>query len=122
MFQDYEGFPKSLYSESLSTTDLERIYEWVHLSEEDQDLVTEYLDATGYDVADVELATVHDKLLCVLDDPWISDTETAMGRYVLNDGLMDVPEHLRGYIDEQALGRDWLMDRVVSTSGHVFEV
>jgi antirestriction protein len=119
MFQDFEGFPTSLYGESLSTADLERIYEWVNLGDETQDLVAEYLDATGYDLQSVEMADVREKLFCVLDDPWTPDKETAMGRYVLADGLLDVPDHLRGYIDEQALGRDWLMNFSVSTNGYV---
>lgn len=120
MFQDYEGFPKSLYGESLSISDLEGIYEWVALSDEDQDLVAEYLDATGCDAADVAIQDVRDSLFCVLDPGW-SGVNAAMGNYLLDEGLIDVPEHLQGYIDVEALGRDWLMDLSVSPSGYVFE-
>jgi antirestriction protein len=121
MFQDYEGFPRDLYSESLSLVDLERIYEWVRLSGEDRDMVAAYLDATGAGIAEVDVEDVRASLFCVLDDPWMPDQETAVGRYLIDESLVEVPDHLQGYIDEARLGRDWLMDMHVSSNGYVFE-
>lgn len=122
MFQDFEGFPRDLYSESLSLDDLRKLYDWVHLDDNDREMLAEYLDATGYRLDDVDPADVSDKLYCVLDDPDMPDYDTAMGWYAMDNGLVDVPDHLRTYIDVAALGRDWLMDLSVSSNGYVFEV
>ena len=120
MFQDSEGLPRELYGESLSKTDLERIYEWVNLEQPDRDAVAEYLEATGSDLRGVNIQDVPDKLYCVLDQDW-SGPAAAMGNHLLDDGVIEVPEHLQGYIDVAALGRDWLMDFYVSSNGYVFE-
>lgn len=122
MFQDFEGFPEELYSESLSLDDLGRLYDWLNLSDDDQQLITEYLDATGYQLHEVNPGDVSDKLFCVLDSSGYLSDEDAMGWHVIDEGLVEVPEHLRGYIDAEALGRDWLMDFSVSSNGYVFEV
>lgn len=122
MFQDFEGMPPELYNESLSLADLRRIYDWVHLDDDDRALLGEYLDATGYSaLSDVDIPNVRDKLFCILVDSDYSDHNTAMGWYVVDNGLVDVPEALRTYIDMEALGRDWLMDLYVSSNGYVFE-
>jgi antirestriction protein len=122
MFQDFEGFPKSLYGESLSSSDLQKIYDWVRLDDDDRKLLDEYLDVTGCLPDDVDIENLRDKLFCVLDDPDMPDYNTAMGWYMLYNGLFEAPEHLRPYIDVAALGRDWLMDLSVSSNGYVFEV
>jgi antirestriction protein len=121
MFQDFEGFPKDLYGESLSLVDLQKIYEWVRLDEDDRQLLAEYLDVTGSPLDDLDIEAVRDKLYCILDDPDMPDHDTAMGWYALDEGLVEAPEHLRSYIDVASLGRDWLMDLSVSSSGYVFE-
>lgn len=38
------------------------------------------------------------------------DTDTKLGSYWIDEGLITVPEELRSYIDEEALGRDIRMD------------
>jgi antirestriction protein len=121
MFQDCEGFPEELYGESLSLDDLSKLYEWVYLADEDREVVGEYLEATGYKLDDVNIADIQDKLYILLDlEPGMSN-DAAMGWYMIDQGLVEVPEHLRGYIDVEALGRDSLMDFSVSGNGYVFE-
>lgn len=121
MFQDCEGIPDELYGESLSADDLRKLFDWLNLPEDDRQLLAEYLDATGYRLDDVNPADVADKLYCVLDDPYMPDYNTAMGWHVLDEGLVEVPESVRSYIDVAALGGDWLMDFSVSSNGYVFE-
>lgn len=121
MFQDCEGIPDELYGESLSLDDLRKLYDWLHLDDDNRQLLAEYLDATGYRLDDVNPADIEDKLYCVLADPYMPDHDTAMGCYVLDEGLIEAPEHLRMYIDVASLGRDWLMDFSVSSNGYVFE-
>ena len=121
MFQDFEGMPREMYGESLSLTDLQRIYDWVQLDDADREVLDEYMDATGYRLDEMDVRDVQEKLYCVLDDPDMPDHNTAMGWYVVDNGLVDVPEQLKNYLDMEALGRDWLMDLSVSSNGYVFE-
>lgn len=120
MFQGCEGIPDELYGESLSEADLQKLYDWVQLDDDDRELLAEYVDATGYRLDDIDAEDVRDKLYCVLSYPDMPDYNTAMGWYVVDEGLLDVPENLRSYIDFEVLGRDWLMDLSVSANGYVF--
>jgi hypothetical protein len=36
MFTDYEGFPRQLYSESVGGKDMERLFEWIELDDDDK--------------------------------------------------------------------------------------
>lgn len=123
MFQDFEGMPRELYGECLSVADLRRIYTWVNLDDDDREVLSEYLDATGYALVDMDVEAVRDKLYCVLDRSPFQTDNAAMGWYVIEDGLLgvDIPDSLQGYIDVEALGRDWLMNFHVSSNGYVFE-
>jgi antirestriction protein len=59
----------------------------------------------------------------VLDRSGWSSTETAMGEYILDNGLLgEIPEAIGSYLDVEAIGRDWLIDLYVSSNGYVFEV
>jgi antirestriction protein len=123
MFQDFEGMPRELYGESLALSDLQKIYEWLHLDDDDRAVLDEYLEATGYRLDEVDMEAVRDELVCVLDYTHGWTDQTAMGWYVLDNGLLgvDIPDSLESYIDVEALGRDWLMDLYVSSNGYVFE-
>jgi antirestriction protein len=118
MFQDFECFPESFYSES--GIDMDKLMEWVHMDEEDKELIAEYADATGYNVESVDIDDIRDRLFCVLDYTHSLDDNNAMGDYVVDSGLIEIPEGLQGYIDYEALGRDWLMSMSVSSNGWVF--
>jgi antirestriction protein len=120
MFQDFEGFPRELYGESASLEDLRKLYDWVRLDDDDRQLLAEYVDATGYGLDGVDMEGVGDKLYCALDLSDFLSVEAAMGWYVIDEGLVQVPQDLQGYIDTEALGRDWLMDFSVSSNGYVF--
>jgi antirestriction protein len=120
MFQDYEGMPDQLFSESLSEAGLQKLYDWLQLGNADRRLLDEYLDATGYSFGEVDVQDVRSKLYCILDYPFIGDHNTAMGWHVIDEGLIVAPDNLRCYINFETLGRDWLSDFSVSTNGYVF--
>lgn len=96
MFQDYEGFPKSFYSESNVP---EALWAWLELDEDDRELLAVYQDNVDSD-ADIERAR----------DAYCGkyDSEADWAEQFLDDtgGLEGVPEHLRNYIDYEAFGRD----------------
>jgi antirestriction protein len=96
MFQDYEGFPKSLYNESSIPDEL---WQWLELDDDDRELLAVYQDNVDGD-ADIDRAreAFAGKFDSEADwaEQWLTDT----------GGLEGVPEHLRNYIDFAAYGRD----------------
>jgi hypothetical protein len=49
MFTDYEGFPKQLYGESMGGKDMERLFEWIALEDEEK-IKAAYLMENSYTV------------------------------------------------------------------------
>lgn len=118
MFQDYEGFPREFYNESYLDP---KLFEYINMDEDDRRIVDEYVDATGYKLSDIELEDIPEKLFCELDYTYSYDNDNAMGDYVIENGLFEVPDHLRSYIDHASVGREYLMDMSVSSNGYVFQ-
>lgn len=96
MFQDFEGFPRAMYSES-SVPDA--LWDWLELDEEDRELLAIYQDHVDSD-ADIERAreAFMGKANSEADwaAQWLEDT----------GGLEGVPKHLEHYIDFEAYARD----------------
>lgn len=51
MFTDYEGFPEQLYGESMGGSDMEQLFEWLQLDDQEQVNVSILLEQ-GYDMSD----------------------------------------------------------------------
>jgi len=102
MFQDFEGFPRSLYSESNVSDEL---IEFANLDDDDRELLAVYNDNVDGD-GDIEAA--REAYCGKYDSPadwaeqWLDDT----------GGLEGVPEHLKNYIDYEAYARDAEMNFV----------
>ena len=96
MFQDYQNFPKAFYGESHID---EGVWEWMMLSEQDQDLLEAYHE--GVD----ESGTIESAR-----DAFIGTGETKEGiaeTYLEETGgLAEIPETLRYYFDYEAWARD----------------
>lgn len=127
MFQDFEGYPEGLYSESMGLVDAARLFAWVKLDEDDRELLEEYADAIGSrDEYTEDVEAVRELFECRLDDIrqqydniFISN-EKALAYHFHDSGLIEIPEHLEGYMDWEAIGRDYLQDMSVSSNGWVF--
>jgi antirestriction protein len=96
MFQDFENFPRSLYSESNVSDEL---IVFANLDDDDRELLAVYhdhVDSSG----DIDKAR---EAYCGK-----YDTEADWAEQFLNDtgGLEGVPEHLKNYIDFESYGRD----------------
>lgn len=50
MFTDFEGFPDSLYSESLSSPELDQIIEFSNLDEEEREKIEAFISCFGGDI------------------------------------------------------------------------
>ena len=96
MFQDFEGFPKSLYSESAVS---DALWDWLELDEDDHELLAVY----QYEVnrsADIEEA--REAFMGKYDSP-----EDWAAEYIADSGMLsEVPDSLRNYIDYAAYARD----------------
>ncbi len=96
MFQDFEGFPKTLYNESSVN---EGLFEWLALDEDDRELLAVYQEQVNQD-GDIEEA--REKFAGKADseaewaESWLEDT----------GGLAEIPEHLRYYFDFEKYARD----------------
>lgn len=60
MFQDYEGFPECFYSESTSSSEIEKLYEFISMDEDDRKLIEMYAEATGYSIDEINLSDAQD--------------------------------------------------------------
>lgn len=96
MFQDYEGFPASYYSESCIKSEL---WDWLELDEEDQSILAAYqnaIDANG-DIDDARDAFhgIHE-----------SAEDFAASIFEETGELDKVPQSLRYHIDWEGVARD----------------
>lgn len=96
MFQDFEGFPKSLYSESYVD---EALWDWLELDDADREILAVYQDNVD---SNASIETARKAYYGKFD----SEAEWAKSFLDETDGLRDVPEHLRNYIDFKAYARD----------------
>lgn len=119
MFQDFEHFPKELYSESGNVA---QIYEYINLEDGEREMVDEYLDATGYNFEDNTIELAQDSYMTTLDSSSEEAQHAELGEYYANElGILDgVTETLSNYFDYEAYGRDIAMDCSISSNGFVF--
>ena len=121
MAQDFEGYPKEFYEESMSFDNIQAIYSYLALEDEDRELLEEYCEATGENInSEQDIEDIRDKLFCILDYTHSNDDENAMADYVIENGLIDVPTDLQYYIDYYKLGQSYLENMSVSSNGYVF--
>lgn len=103
MFQDYEGFPRELYSESYVSDDL---FAWLDLDDDDRELLAvyvEHVDQKG------TIEQARDAFVGKADSP-----EDYAAQYLEDTGqLAEVPENLRNYLDYESFARDLGFDGVV---------
>src|SRR5215831_4885887 len=94
MFQDFEGFPRALYSES-SVSD--QLWDWIALDDDDRELLAVYQEHVD---GDTDIETAREAFAGKFD------SEADWAEQFLEDtgGLEGVPQHLRNYIDFEAYG------------------
>lgn len=96
MFQDFEGFPREFYSESMIKPGL---WEWLELSEDERNIWAAYQDGVNAS------GTAEDAKEAFSG---IADTKQAFAEQLWDDcGMTEqVPEFARSYIDFEAVARD----------------
>jgi antirestriction protein len=97
MFQDFEGFPRSMYSESSVPDEL---WDWLALDEDDRELLQIYQENVRGE-ADIDKARD-----AFMGKGYRDESDWAAEWLEETDGLNGVPEHLKNYIDYEAYARD----------------
>jgi antirestriction protein len=102
MFQDYEGFPESLYSEGHVKPEL---FEWLAMDESDRELLAVYRDHVDSS-ADIEDARE------AYSGTYDSAEEWAEQFLEDTGALQSMPENLRSYFDYERYARDASFDGI----------
>lgn len=121
MFQDFECFPESLYSESMSTKDVEPIIAYAKLDEEQRELVADFCEATGEDYGTYDIEQIENSLMFTADPNSFMDIEEQYGYYCEENGLIDIPEHVQSYFNFKSYGEDMMQD-MSEANGRVFDL
>jgi antirestriction protein len=118
MFQDFEGFPETEYTES--GMDFESLIEYAQLDEDERETVDAYIGATGYYLTDIDISKVEHKVVFIEDNTDLSNLATQYG-YHMAMSTGEIPDHLSNYIDYEAYGQSWL-DNYMVFDGYVFSM
>lgn len=121
MFQDYEGFPEQLYSESMSTEEIEKLFIWEDLTEDEQELVTAYLGATQNEFDENTLQEAENNHTFTTDNSSFMSTEEQYGYHLYESGVIEIPDNIETYFDFESFGRDRLMD-CAEFDGYIFSL
>lgn len=120
MFQDFECFPKELYSESMSTKDVEPILAYAKLDEGQRELVADFCDATGESFGTYDIEQIESSLMFTADpDSWDS-VEEQFG-YDWAGSMITIPEDVQPYFDYKRYGEDMMQD-MSEANGKVFDL
>ena len=114
MFQDFEGFPRNLYCES-GLEMISKLYELISLDEREREIYFEYCDAVGCDYATIEEA--QDKFAFEIES---SHDYEGIAEYYVENGCMEIPEHLLNYFNYEQYGKDCALDLSISSNGFCF--
>jgi len=98
MFQDYEGFPEGMISESHID---EKFWEWIELEDHQKEMIEAFHEAVGDTEADFD--HIEDCFCGAWKDfsDFVYDSFTSCN---------DIPDHLANFIDWEHVEREWEMD------------
>tara|TARA_R110000824_G_scaffold263493_1_gene452228 strand:- start:349 stop:864 length:516 start_codon:yes stop_codon:yes gene_type:complete len=109
MYQDYEGFPASLYNEGYMSDD---IWEWLELDEDEHDKIEAFIECFGGDLKQaIEKCT----------DAFCGEIDTTFEAWCL-DTLFedhDIPDELASYISASYVAADY-KHTYTECNGYVF--
>ncbi len=113
MYQDYECFPSSWYSESgIDEDTFDKIIEFSELDDDDRDAFEEFSDAFGNDC----IESFRDRYM----GKW--DSEKDFAEHIVDEcyNLDKMMGSLASYFDYEAYARDLFIDDYYFTNGYVF--
>lgn len=109
MMQDFQGFPREFYRESMSKEDVQRIIDWLQLDDDEREMVEAYTNIHGCDLEDFEdtLEKARDRCMGKYDSfreftDQMADEQIAC--------ISNAPEFLTRYFDYEQFERDMRYD------------
>lgn len=120
MFQDFENFPKELYSESMGSEAIQVIIDYAKLDEGQRELVEAFMQASGEYFGAYTIEQIEDSLVFQAEDDFTS-IEEQYGYYCVEEEYIDVPKRLRDYFDYKAYGEDMAQD-CSEANGYLFDL
>ena len=129
MFQDYQGFPESMYHESMGDDAIERILEYVQMSDDEKELYDDYVEVFGD--TDKSIDEMHDRCITKgydsLDDFIDEQAEEMLRQYesmceheYTCKGATGIVDTLRKYFDYEAYRRDMRNEYYMGSNGYIF--
>lgn len=111
MFQDFQGFPRNMYSECSVSDELWD--NWVLLNDSQREIIEAYWDHVDSSGTLKQAEEAYQGEF---------DTEENFAEELAEDlgYFTDVPDHLRMYFDFKAFARDLFMSDYIWAGGHVF--
>lgn len=126
MFQDCMGIPDFLYQESLSHDNIEDIYSWLALDEDERERMEAYEEviggANGRSIEE-RAAEAENAYFTTLDKNNAGfDLYKSLAEQMVDEGIIDFDnvEFLQRYFDYEALGRDLSFEYSIADNGMVF--
>lgn len=125
MFQDSMGIPDFLYQESLSRANIEDIYTWLGLDDDERERLEAYEEVTGDKEGSVEerAEKAEERYFTSIDKGNASfDLYKSLAEQCVEEGLVDFDnvEFLQRYFDYEAYGRDLKYEFSIADNGMVF--
>jgi len=116
MFQDYEGIPEELIGESWLDDDL---WEYLELDDDEKEQLEAFMSLGSYNKFSEYLEQYREKYLGELGGYGSEDAK--LGHWVAENGYLEIPDDLSGYIDYEIVGRDFGSSDFNVSGGYVFE-
>jgi antirestriction protein len=119
MFQDYQDFPDTFYSESCIDENLWEYLEMIDKDDDFENILEAYIACFG-DTTDFQ--SVKDRFILNIDEYYPTSSasvEEKYGWYMAEAGCIDIPDNLEMYFDYESYGRDCLYNDK-EHNGYVF--
>lgn len=121
MFQDYQGFPKEFYHESMNVDDIQKILDYLQLSVDEREMLDAYCECFGDDLTDFDdLLDKARKRNCGKWDSFQDFADHIADEEICCHSLGQSTEFFERYFDYKAFARDLECDYYVSDNGYVF--
>ena len=117
MFQDFQGFPRELYGESMNEKDVQKILDYLALDDDEREMVEDYIECFGGSVQDFE--DIIDK---ARDNygKWNTFEDFSDNQADEMLSCYNLPSCVSNYFDYKAFARDLEYDYHFGSNGYVF--
>lgn len=121
MFQDYQGFPEEFYHESMCVDDVQKILDYLQLSEDEREMLDAYCKCFGKYLTDFDgLLYEARERNCGQWDSFQAFADNMADEEICNHSLGQSTEFFERYFDYEAYARDLECDYYISDNGYIF--